>query len=256
MDIAVQFASGITRDPGRLTVSRGVVAASAALTGQNYASGAWIPRGPFEALRAHEFEALTGARRPERSRSVGLVRVRPGLLARLRSAIAGNAPAEELSACVEALCEDLAGEWVVRAPPTTLSAGCNLAGLHTVTKDPDTQVFVGLHVDTFDQEYEAGRRNAKNRVSANVGDEPRYFLFVPVAFQRLAEGADRRRDGASVVCDYLQRHPEQPVLRLRVEPGEAYVAPTESLIHDASSLWMKTRDLHVTGRGTFDPMAP
>src|SRR5688572_7475990 len=33
---------------------------------------------------------------------------------------------------------------------------------------------------------------------------------------------------------FMRRFPTCPVVRLRVRPGEAYVAPTENLLHDGS----------------------
>jgi len=44
----------------------------------------------------------------------------------------------------------------------------------------------------------------------------------------------------------MQAFPDQFVLRLGVAPGEAYIAPTENLIHDASSMWMGDSDLSLT----------
>jgi len=43
-------------------------------------------------------------------------------------------------------------------------------------------------------------------------------------------------------------------VRLAVAPGEAYIAPTENMIHDGSTLGMRHEDLQVTLRGIIDPM--
>src|SRR5262249_34039816 len=118
-----------------------------------------------------------------------------------------------------------------------------------------TSEYVGLHVDTFDVTYDAARMQAGNRISINVGDDTRFFLFVPLAFRSLCL-RERTASETSVVTEFLREHLDQPVIALRVDPGEAYIAPTESIIHDATSLEMRAEDAHVTGRGIFEPGMP
>ena len=38
-----------------------------------------------------------------------------------------------------------------------------------------------------------------------------------------------------IVRDYFQRFPNSSIFRLCVAPGEAYIAPTDNLIHDGST---------------------
>lgn len=52
---------------------------------------------------------------------------------------------------------------------------------------------------------------------------------------------------------FLRKYPEYPVMRLAVMPGEAYIAPTENMIHDGTTECMTVADLQVTVRGRLDP---
>jgi uncharacterized protein len=126
-------------------------------------------------------------------------------------------------------------------------------GMATVTRDPRSGLLVGLHVDTFEA-YNQDRTSAGNRLSINIGLAPRYFLFVPYDFRALAR-AGNLSQASSVVRRFFESQSAAPVVRVRINPGEAYIAPTEAIIHDASSSDGCDPDLHVTALGCFEPQA-
>ena len=131
-------------------------------------------------------------------------------------------------------------------------------GKDTVTTDPHTRQFIGLHVDSWDRLPIADRRNASNRICVNVGHSPRYFLFVnrSLAAIESALGFDQLNvTGANpteIARSFLCRFPNYPVLRIQVDPDEAYIAPTENIIHDGSSSESTGCTGHVTLRGSID----
>ena len=49
--------------------------------------------------------------------------------------------------------------------------------------------------------------------------------------------------------NFLQKYPEYPVIKLRVAPDEAYIAPTENIIHDGCTFGKKFFDVSLTIRG-------
>jgi hypothetical protein len=169
----------------------------------------------------------------------------------MRGDAGGTHSPGSFAAHVGALAEAIRAEWNVTTTPRGLSLGRNPAGLATVTRDPESGHFVGLHIDTFHGNYDAARSLAGNRVSVNIGAGPRWFLFVPLPLRELHGRSGVQDPQADVVTGFLRANPNQAVLRLRVDPGEAYIAPTESMIHDAAS--GAAEDLHVTGRGVLDP---
>ena len=50
---------------------------------------------------------------------------------------------------------------------------------------------------------------------------------------------------------FLTQFPKTPVYRLKIKSGEAYIAPTENIIHDGSSLYQDNLDLYITAFGMF-----
>jgi hypothetical protein len=82
----------------------------------------------------------------------------------------------------------------------------------------------------------------------NLGSEARCFIFCPVSLLSftLADHINQRADASEVGREMLARYQDLPVLSLEVCPGEAYVAPTEMIIHDGSTAGTKTNDLTFT----------
>ena len=52
---------------------------------------------------------------------------------------------------------------------------------------------------------------------------------------------------------FMRARPEYPVIRLRINPGEAYILPTDNLIHDASTEGKTFPDITLTFLGYFEP---
>jgi hypothetical protein len=86
-----------------------------------------------------------------------------------------------------------------------------------------------------------------NRISINIGREDRYFLFINLSIQDLIEllEPDPSRTADELVLQFFASYPDYPVVRIRLRPGEAYIAPTENIIHDG--MGSKTSpDMHLT----------
>src|SRR5262249_53126745 len=123
--------------------------------------------------------------------------------------------------------------------------------------DEKTKRFVGLHVDDWSKEGLGDRVEAQNRIMVNVGLEARYFLFLPISIGRLVEslGDDEIMPGiggTGVSRRYLSLHPELPIWRLRIELKEAYIAPTENIVHDGSTVDCNAPSFCVVYRGYFN----
>jgi hypothetical protein len=146
----------------------------------------------------------------------------------------------------------------------------NMPNLRTVTVSPHSGKFVGLHVDNWSQLPLPQRHLGPARICVNLGGESRYFLFVnlPVVQILAAECTAPNRanrttsaiaHGARPIFEpglsctavgraLMRASPRYPVIRLRIDPGEAYIAPTENLIHDGSSVQTRTADLALSIR--------
>jgi hypothetical protein len=243
-NIKVRLDPRVHADPQRLSLSRGI---HEVFGDSNYEPNARVPilfeplADPTELIAAQPFS---------RSRIVSVLPFSERLLAGLRQA-AHSSRREALHEVLPAVLSELEETWSIVRAPLSLGLGQNPPLMTTVTRDPRSGLLVGLHVDTFES-YNEDRTSAGNRLSINIGKSPRYFLFVPYDFPALAR-AGNLSQAASVVHRFFDTQSAVPVVRLRIHPGEAYIAPTESLIHDASSSDCAERDLHVTALGCFEP---
>ena len=134
-------------------------------------------------------------------------------------------------------------------------------GQRTVTRtDRDSaqrEALTGLHVDSWEGTPLRQRTRIRNRMCVNLGDEDRHFLYVNLTLDQmmraagLRDGDDVRLVNLFVGRRFFARFPDYPVVRVRVAPGEAYIAPTGNLVHDGDSLEKKRPDLALHLLGWF-----
>ena len=122
----------------------------------------------------------------------------------------------------------------------------HLPRLQTVTANPKSRAFVGLHIDNFYSFPLDRREYSPNRVCINLGSEDRFLLYLNIPMAPIY-GLMQNKSGAEK--EFMRAFPSYPVVRLRVRPGEAYVAPTENIVHDGSSADMAGMDLAFSVRG-------
>ncbi|MGA9382298.1 MAG: hypothetical protein WBV73_26350 [Phormidium sp.] len=130
--------------------------------------------------------------------------------------------------------------------------GWNSPNQMTVTVGADN-CKVGLHIDNQ-------RGSSLHRILINFGSEPRYFLFINLSIQQLYSlvleidgNAVSKTSGSSRICmAFMQFFPNYPVVKLRVDPGEAYIAPTEHITHDGCTEGTNSLDVFFTLRAIFD----
>jgi hypothetical protein len=132
-------------------------------------------------------------------------------------------------------------------------------GLATVTWDPEARAYIGLHVDSWYGFPLERREYAPNRICVNLGQEDRFFLFSNIPVGRMYQLAKHSDTSASVdigltsgVRAFMISYPYYPVVRVRIRPGEAYIAPTENIAHDGSSVDMNHTDVTLSIRGCFE----
>jgi hypothetical protein len=51
----------------------------------------------------------------------------------------------------------------------------------------------------------------------------------------------------------MRSWPDYPAIRLQVNPGEAYILPTDNMVHDASTEGSIFPDINLTYLGRFTP---
>lgn len=142
-----------------------------------------------------------------------------------------------------------------------IGAHANKVGLTTTTWNRETSKYIGLHLDSFYGLPLEQRHLAPNRLCLNIGGEKRFFVFINLTLRQMHEilllhrsaGTLLTWDVSSVGQVFMQRFPHYPAIRLVVRPGEAYIAPTENLIHDSTTEDKSTPDVAFTLLGAFAP---
>jgi len=128
----------------------------------------------------------------------------------------------------------------------------NQAGLPTVTIDSSSGHLVGLHVDNWINSPITQRDSSPGRIAMNLGYEDRHLIYVNLPLERVwqlscAPGrAEEALFEPDLISGFARSCPAYPVARLRIAPGEAYIAPTDNIIHDGSSAGMANWDLFFT----------
>ncbi|PBC85156.1 hypothetical protein SAMN05428945_0272 [Streptomyces sp. 2224.1] len=234
----------------RLCVSNGVRPAD----DPRYRSHASVPMWPWRTLDAAELETLCAPPGQwDMRRMVGVCRFPPSVhreLVRVALAYANafNAHDEQGVDVANRDAADLLGEYLLtREGFGLIGLAARDPGLVTVTPRIETGLLTGLHVDGWDTFRPVGL--ATNRVGVNLGKGSRSLLYVPFAADALGladhKTWDRRIPG------FFTAHPQCPVLRVRIDPGEAYIAPTELALHDGNTEGNQAIDVCLHARGQF-----
>lgn len=130
-------------------------------------------------------------------------------------------------------------------------------GLRTLTME-DAKYFVGMHLDSWDRSPLRRRHQSRNRICINLGREDRFFLFINLPLMEMFKALGLSDDevykhyrGTTVGDEFMKLYPDYPIVKLKVAPKEAYIAPTDNLIHDASSLGKQYPDITLSFLGNF-----
>lgn len=138
------------------------------------------------------------------------------------------------------------------------SLGFNSPHLLTTTIDRKIGLKIGLHYDSWYGPTARDKRGDYFRLVVNLGSAPRWFLYAPIPFDDFyALWADRRgvkREAETVAVEaistvLLEMNPN--IHCLKINPGQGYIAATESIIHDATTEWADQPNIHYQLLGKF-----
>jgi len=262
--IKIFVAPSCRESSNRIELSRGTRLANLCETtdlihGVAYEQGARLPCEPWRRPTQEEADSLIVTAVPRNmATTVAIVKL-PGELSddRRQAIRSGNAESIELNLLqpLRAICEF--GE-----PLHYIGPSKNPGNLKTITINRDIGRYIGLHVDTWDRLGLDSRHLATNRICVNIGNDDRYLLFLPLSLTQIASvlsekmGPDWKAPQRLTVIgrQFMERFPDLPVIKCRHAPGEAYVAPTENLVHDGSSVGQSGMDEQFTVRGHIRPL--
>lgn len=137
-------------------------------------------------------------------------------------------------------------------------------GLKSITRrylnGSEEYKFCGLHVDCDSGASTQHCSSARNRISINLTNEPRNLYFTNVSVSDMVgeykdyfKISDKNtEDRNSVAHDFLKKNMAYPVIKLTIKPYEAYIAPTDNIIHEASTLDRTIEDVTLVALGKFN----
>jgi hypothetical protein len=259
--------------PGRLALSSGTQpVSSAAVSG--YLDTALVPQAPWRRPSSTEQRLLLASGPPVCIGShITLVRAPDDVMAHF-------APLREHVHSCRSIGELRA--WLHRHPYTTgcdailefartylrsehpvlegAAITCRATDLPTATTD-DTGAHVGLHIDNWYRSKLAERVNAPNRISINLGVTARFLLYINLPLATIGALAAEQFAFDTQAGDtrnalrqlFMSRCGSYPVVRVRLDPGEGYIAPTENMIHDGCTPAKNALDVQFSVRGRLWP---
>jgi hypothetical protein len=254
----------VKKTADRVFLSNGTASADQADPSVRYDAGAFVPRTPWRRPSEWERRHLWKiSQRRTNMNFVGIARIPDFLVDPVRTLHCSprratnhrrdrSATQKAVTQLVEYLCDRF------RCTTNTVIHGVAVhqPGLQTVTYDRSKNSFIGLHLDSWDRLPLASRHVSLNRVCVNVGCQTRYFMFLNLPLVGIAKilagcKSGSRRLPQTVGPAFLWHFPDYPIIRVRVDPGEAYIAPTDNLIHDATTIGATGMVHSFTVRGRF-----
>ncbi|MFI0780123.1 hypothetical protein [Streptomyces sp. NPDC021212] len=113
------------------------------------------------------------------------------------------------------------------------------AGALTTTVNNANGLRIGLHVDNWDRLPYGTRHTGRRRLCLNLGPGTRYLLLGDTDIQQVCRAVHEHYGERYPHTDDIRRYvaAERPMrcFRIRLDPGEGYVVPTELLPHDGST---------------------
>ncbi|MFD9009893.1 hypothetical protein [Streptomyces sp. NPDC059552] len=183
-----------------------------------YEPGAIIPAGQWHSMSEADVKAVTAPRRPLDSTLVEVVR-----------------PAYQEGCELEDLTHPL-------GDPDAVYLGQALAkpDMTTTTDNYEDGRLIGLHLDNWDKLSYADKHTGRRRLCLNLGPGARYVILGTIDAQAVCRAIhpndhSHRYPHTQDYREYVAGGRPIRIIRIRLAPGEGYVAPTEYLLHDGST---------------------
>ncbi|MFD8751413.1 hypothetical protein ACFV0O_10600 [Kitasatospora sp. NPDC059577] len=184
----------------------------------DYEDGAVLPVGPWQSLTTSEAASL---------RPTGLTA--DSTLVELAKLPDGPAPAGLASLA------DPLGD------PDAFHVGRTTSPAKALTTTPNYQDGrrIGLHIDNWDKLNYRSKHTGRRRLCFNLGPGTRYLLLGSLDIRAICRCLHTDPNDRYPHTDDLRAYAALGlplrVFRLRLDPGEGYIAPTELLPHDGST---------------------
>jgi hypothetical protein len=249
-----------------LAVCSGVVPAHQMETGKVYSNTAYVPHGRWEPVVPPAPKATAGGLADGWTPRCGIFRL-PGFDQQLWSQLSTleRTDAErfklemaQFSGMLVAVTSLLFG---AAEQPLVLGTTADRGDELTVTFDNDRANYPGLHLDSWDSGDLDAREHSRTRLCINFGPGDRYLLYVPLTMRQIEACLPKpvadiwREDASQMIHEFFRNHRDAPVARLLVTPGCGYIADTDNMVHDGSTMTIRDGNVHFTVIGRYRALA-
>ncbi|MFF2146181.1 hypothetical protein [Kitasatospora sp. NPDC058190] len=115
----------------------------------------------------------------------------------------------------------------------------SIAQSATTTPNHQDGRLIGLHLNNWDELSYTSKHTGRRRLCVNLGPGTRYILLGDTDIQTICQAVREDHTTCNPHTDdlrcYVARGLPLQCLRIRLDPGEGYIAPTEFLPHDGST---------------------
>ena len=136
-------------------------------------------------------------------------------------------------------------------------------GRPTLARIENEGKLAGLHIDAWERITLPQRADCRSLLTVNLGVEPRFVYFMrPTAVELALKAGQEVSVEAEIdpmvpLREFFKQHPQEPVYRVRVDPGEGYILNVENIVHDGAPFDPAgdAIDTIFSVRGYFNPAA-
>lgn len=120
----------------------------------------------------------------------------------------------------------------------------------------DENVFLGMHIDRSTIFQIETAADSKNRICINIGNEPRELYLINLSLLQIKDLLSSHsnqfinRDNI-VEFFFNSEFINYPVIKIKINPFEYYIGPTDNYIHDGTTTNRKHPDITLTYLGKF-----
>ncbi|MFJ5834492.1 hypothetical protein [Streptomyces sp. NPDC093089] len=113
-------------------------------------------------------------------------------------------------------------------------------GMRTTTDNYRDGRLIGLHLDNWDKLPYGRKATGRRRLALNLGPGDRFIILGSLDAEAVCrvvhpDSYERRHPHTDDYRAYVAAGHPLRCVRIRLAPGEGYVAPTEYLLHDGST---------------------
>lgn len=251
----------LTKNLKNVYISNGIRAVKI-LNGINCKEDTFVPNPPWRQPNSSEWKILTeNASKTPYHDKVSVVDLPNSLIETIKETAINQAVNFKEYNCIVRSdkfikAKELIIEWskkflINETTPQIVNIGAFKSGLETITYNYNRNFYIGLHLDSWDKLKIENLKTASNRICINLGKEKRSFLFLNLPVYDVLSSAKHSINPHYAIKDFLRNNPTYPIIKIDLYPFQGYIAPTENIIHDGSSMQQKFIDINLSIRSYF-----